>query len=76
MGKGGGREGAFTSTMWPAGKDLGSDGPCETGTWVELGKGAGKAMDPVTTTAATEARTESFIVNLCVIQGARDWSFE
>ena len=62
--------------MRPAGKELGGDGPCETGTWFEFGKGAGKAMDPMITTAATEERIESFIVNLCMIQGARDWRLE
>ena len=61
-GKGRGGEGSFTSTIRPAGNGLGGEGSCETGTWVEFGKGAGKAVQVVTTEAATRERVENFIL--------------
>ena len=69
MGNGRGGEGSLTSTMRPAGKGLGGEGSCETGTFLDVGMGAGRAMHPVMQMPTAEERIESFIVTLSRAKG-------
>lgn len=55
--------------MRPAGKGLGGEGSCETGTCVEVEMGAGRAIHLVMERTRTGKRIESFIVTLCRVNG-------
>ena len=74
LGKGRGGEGSWNSSTRPGGylgKGLGGEGSCETGSWVEVELGAGRAMHPVMQRASTGARVETFIVTLCGVKDVR-----
>lgn len=74
LGKRRGGEGSLPSQTRSGGylgKGLGGEGSCDTGSWIEVELGAGRAMQPVMQRVSTGARVEIFMLTLCIVKDAR-----
>ena len=59
----------FPSTKAYLGRDPGGEGSCDTGTWTDVGIGAGRATASATRSASTGAKIVAFMAMLCGVSG-------
>ena len=55
----------FPSIKAYLGRDAAGEGSCSTGTWTDVGIGAGRAIAPATKSAATGGKIVVFMAMLC-----------